>query len=107
MKQRAGILLALIAAFSFSFANAENIIWETEGWASGCKFINRDMSSVQVPANKCGPRCVETSGCTHFTWSSGTCYLKNGDVCRNDAVSTDDPTGVCGIIPSADHACHA
>ena len=40
------------------------------------------------------------TGCTHYTWTEvddGTCSMYDGDVKKEDAFPTDDPTMLCGI----------
>ncbi len=44
---------------------------------------------------------MTTPGCTHFTWTSyngGTCWMKSGDVSKNDAFDVNDGSNVCGIM---------
>lgn len=70
-------------------------------WALACDFSGDDMSNVQTSGADCGQQCAQTSGCTHFTWTTyngGTCWMKSGSVSQNDAVSTGDSSMVCGII---------
>jgi hypothetical protein len=43
---------------------------------------------------------IHVEGCTHFSWTTymgGTCWMKTGAVSKNDAISTSDPTAVCGL----------
>ena len=75
-----------------------------DNWAFACDFSGNDMGSVQVRDEDCGGRCTQTSGCTHFTWTTyngGTCWLKSGSVSKSDATSTNDASMVCGIIGSS------
>ena len=70
-------------------------------WAFACDFPGNDMGNVQVSGADCGGRCAQTSSCTHFTWTSyndGTCWMKSGSVFKNDAVSTNDNSMVCGVL---------
>ena len=79
-----------------------SINWQPTGWAFACDFINNDLQNVIIAAPQCGPRCVSTSGCTHFTWTSyqgGTCWMKSGSVTQSDALPFSDQTAVCGIVP--------
>ncbi|CAF3409652.1 unnamed protein product [Rotaria sp. Silwood1] len=76
------------------------IQWNGKNWAMACDFHGKDLSKVQTTAELCGSKCVETQGCTHFTWArhnGGTCWMKTGAVCQKDAFATNDPTMVCGI----------
>jgi hypothetical protein len=66
-----------------------------------CDFSGNDLSNVEVPADRCGGECQQTPGCTHFVWTTyigGTCWIKTGAVSKNDAISTSDPTAVCGVV---------
>ena len=77
------------------------VSWNGNTWAMSCDFIGNDLSNSAVTVNVCGPTCVRTQGCTHFTWTSlngGTCWMKYGNVSKNDAFVTNDPTMVCGVI---------
>jgi beta-glucanase (GH16 family) len=59
---------------------------------------------VTTLSSQCGPKCVSTTGCTHFTWTtyqSGTCWMKSGKVSQSDAFQTNDNSMVCGIVPSS------
>jgi hypothetical protein len=45
-------------------------------------------------------KCADTTGCTHFTWTtykSDTCWMKKGSTSKNNAVSTNDQSMVCGV----------
>ncbi len=78
-----------------------NINWNGNNWAMSCDFHGNDLSNARVPADRCGPQCEQTPGCTHFTWTQymgGTCWMKKGSVSKNDAFSTTDPTMVCGVL---------
>jgi len=78
-----------------------NINWNGNKWAMSCDFHGNDLSSTQVPADRCGPQCEQTSGCTHFVWTTylgGTCWMKKGPISKNNAVSVNDPSAVCGVL---------
>ena len=95
--------LSLFLTLSFSFANA--IDWNGNNWANGCDFDNHDLSNAQIPGAECGQKCVDTDGCTHFTWTTyngGTCWMKTGSVTKADAVATNDQSYVCGITGTAE-----
>ncbi|CAF1157081.1 unnamed protein product [Rotaria sordida] len=56
---------------------------------------------MKVSPALCPGICAQTQQCTHYTWSNwdgGTCWMKMGDVSRDDAFFTGDPTMVCGIV---------
>ena len=43
---------------------------------------------------------LQLSGCTHYTWTDmdeGSCAMFDGQVKKEDAFPTDDPTMICGI----------
>lgn len=78
-----------------------DITWNGD-WARGCDFVGQDLSKVQVPADQCGPRCTDTPGCTHYTWTtwnSGTCWLKSGPASKADAKASGDDM-LCGVSPN-------
>jgi hypothetical protein len=78
-----------------------NINWNGNKWAMSCDFPGNDLSSTQVPADRCGPQCEQTSGCTHFVWTTylgGTCWMKKGPISKNNAVSVNDASAVCGVL---------
>ncbi|CAF3259932.1 unnamed protein product [Rotaria sp. Silwood2] len=77
-----------------------DINWNGNNWAMSCDFRGSDLSNVQVASNLCGGKCVETQGCTHFTWTQyngGTCWMKYGIVSKSDAFATTDTTMICGV----------
>ncbi|CAF3545538.1 unnamed protein product [Rotaria sp. Silwood1] len=84
-----------------SISNVRGIDWNGNNWAFGCDFNGNDLSNVQIRGEDCGGLCDKTPGCTHFTWTTwkdGTCWLKTGSVTQDDAIATNDPSMVCGII---------
>ena len=97
----------LTILISFSIVNAQ-INWQSGSptgtkWASACDFTNSDLSNKQVASTNCAQTCVNTQGCTHFSWTSfngGTCWMKSGSVSQSDAVYNGNNAIVCGIVPS-------
>jgi hypothetical protein len=90
-----GKILLLQAAFSVNAIN-----WQPGNWAMQCDFKANDLSNAKVQADRCGPTCDITTGCTHFVWTSwqgGTCWMKKGAVSKSNAFATSDPKMVCGI----------
>lgn len=80
---------------------SSGINWNGNDWAFACDFYQNDLKNQRTSADKCGPTCVATSGCTHFAWTTyngGTCWMKSGKVTKNDAFSTGDQTMVCGVV---------
>lgn len=76
--------------------------WNGNDWALNCDFKNQDLSNVKVASSQCGPKCLSTAGCTHYTWTSyngGTCWLKNGLVTKADANYVSLADYVCGVNP--------
>jgi Thaumatin family len=62
------------------------------------------MSSAQVRGQDCGGKCEQTSGCTHYTWTTfngGTCWMKSGRVSKSDAFDTGDQSMICGVTGSS------
>ena len=49
---------------------AQEIQWQSGGWAFACDFKNNDLMNVKIPGSQCGGKCAATQGCTHFTWTS-------------------------------------
>ena len=82
-----------------------NINWNFDAstgsyWAMGCDFVGNDLTNAKIPGEQCSSRCRQTSGCTHFTWTSyqgGTCWMKSGFVTTANAI-TSDPSAVCGLL---------
>lgn len=80
----------------WNFDNGSNL-----SWAMSCDFKGNDLSNVQIRGEQCGSRCRQTLGCTHFSWNNyqgGTCWLKSGQVKKENAFKTNDPTQVCGLL---------
>ncbi|CAF4239970.1 unnamed protein product [Rotaria sp. Silwood2] len=74
--------------------------WNGQYWARSCAFYGNDLYHVKISAELCGEKCSETPQCTHYTWTTsngGTCWIKNGNVSKADALPTNDPTMVCGF----------
>ena len=66
----------------------------------GCDFFGNDLTNSNAFATNfslCEKQCVNTFGCTHFTWNFHTnnCWLKEGRVRPNDVVYSNE--AVCGI----------
>jgi hypothetical protein len=96
MKYRFKVLLLVEIVLS-----VQAIVWQLDNWAFSCDFKNNDLSNSRVLGKDCGPLCVKTRSCTHFTWTTyngGTCWMKKGTVSKYDAFNTDDNTMVCGIV---------
>ncbi|CAF4693478.1 unnamed protein product [Rotaria sp. Silwood2] len=80
------------------------VVWNGQNWARSCDFNGNNLSQVRTPPERCGPTCLHTKECTHYTWTtfnSGTCLMKKGDVSKADAFATNDPDMICGIRTSA------
>lgn len=70
-------------------------------WDHGCDWPGDDIGNVApIGSAKCGPKCMSTSHCTHFTWTNyngGTCWLKGPTGPHSEPIS--GPAGyqsVCG-----------
>ena len=99
MKNKIRLLIAL--QFILNIKNINSVTWQNEDWAFSCDFKNNDLTNVQISWEQCGAKCQETTGCTHFTWTSfngGTCWMKKGSVSKSNAMYTGDKTMVCGIV---------
>ena len=60
-----------------------------------------DLSNTTSPGEDCSGICSKTAWCTHYTWTNfngGTCWLKFGNVGKNNATSSTDKSMVCGIV---------
>lgn len=81
--------------------NGDCVQWNGNDWAPHCEFSGgNELKRVNVPASYCGGQCVSTPGCTHFSWSAGTCKLNGGTVRKVDAFIGEDETAVCGVVSS-------
>jgi len=77
-----------------------SITWN-DNWAFACDFHGNDLTNVQIRSEDCSEQCAQTSGCTHFTWTThndGACWMKSVAVSKSDAYSTDDQSMVCGVL---------
>jgi hypothetical protein len=104
---------ALILFAGFSIISTVNAIdWQPGNWAFACDFHENNLSNVQIRGEDCGGRCAQTDGCTHFTWTNhngGTCWMKRGNVGKENAFDTGDRSMVCGIVgggPNPDPEVH-
>jgi hypothetical protein len=105
MKSSSSIIVCTLFSLLFVHYVRSDIVkrdisWNGNNWAMGCDFTGNDMSNVQIRGEDCGGKCAETSGCTHFAWNSwngGTCWLKQGEATKNDAVPADQDV-VCGVM---------
>ena len=91
------ILFMIIELFSIVTA----INWQTGNWAMSCDFKGNDLSNTTSPDEDCSGICSKTAWCTHYTWTNfngGTCWLKFGNVGKNNATSSTDKSMVCGIV---------
>ena len=69
-----------------------DIIW-TGNLGTSCDFVNNDLANARTSFEDCSIKCNQTVGCTHFTWTiwnGGTCWMKKGIICKDDAFFTDD-----------------
>lgn len=82
-------------------AKLHAIDWKTSShgiWAMDCDFRENNLKNVRSKGEECSQRCLETSGCTHYTWNNyndGTCWMKKGQVSKEKAFSANGV--VCGI----------
>ncbi|CAF3697790.1 unnamed protein product [Adineta steineri] len=69
-------------------------------WAFGCDFPGNNITSMKTRAEDCSSKCTSIAKCSHFAWhstESGTCWLKQGLISKNQAIPTSDPNRICGI----------
>ncbi|XP_047127629.1 proto-oncogene tyrosine-protein kinase receptor Ret isoform X2 [Hydra vulgaris] len=77
----------------------EPVTW-ISSWAVNCDFPEQDLTDAPSQRHECGGRCSSTPECTHFSWSSynsGTCWMKNGNVSKFDAIAVNKDM-LCGVI---------
>ena len=96
------ILLVLVTIDGLSAGRVRRAVnWNGNNWAMSCDFNGNDLSLAQIRGEECSGRCAATAGCTHFAWTrwnGGTCWMKEGDVSKANAVQNNDPTSVCGVL---------
>jgi hypothetical protein len=83
-----------------------NITW-TGNSAISCDFVNDDLSNARTSSQDCSQTCNATIECTHFTWTTwngGTCWMKKGIVCKDDAFLSSEPSIICGVITDEDYS---
>ncbi|CAF1552401.1 unnamed protein product [Adineta ricciae] len=97
----AGIIIGSVLGTRSNNSGADTTInWKGGMWAFACDFNTPNMAAVPTESSLCGPKCIETLNCTHFTWTdmnNGTCFMKAGNITTEDAVRTTDPTMICGV----------
>ncbi|CAF0827833.1 unnamed protein product [Brachionus calyciflorus] len=74
-------------------------------WAFDCDFNENNLKNIQIQGEDCGPACASTPLCTHFTWSdynSGTCWMKQGKVSKDNVVLKPNSGLVCGVMVKKD-----
>ncbi len=97
-------LYVLLIAFKCDRIQSADIIWQSADWTYGCDFKGNDLPNAPTKPLECGPKCLATPGCTHFTWSNmwsnGTCYMKWGSgITQLDAISSNvGNRTLCGIV---------
>ena len=71
-------------------------------WSFNCDFPGNDLGATHMQAIECGKACLSKKECTHYVWNSlegGTCWMKEGEVTRVDAILSTDDDIICGIMP--------
>ncbi|EFX87207.1 hypothetical protein DAPPUDRAFT_236047 [Daphnia pulex] len=91
----------LMAALSMTAESARK--WK-EGdnglvrWDLDCTFESSvHIASKDIPGDQCGRFCLANKDCTHFTYKSGTCYLKRSTIHWQEE---GEYLSACGFIPS-------
>lgn len=97
------LLVIFQVIFLFNLIKVQAVTWQSGNWAFACDFKGNDLTNTRVSADQCGPKCVSTNGCSHFTWTTyngGTCWMKQGVVSKSNAFDTNDRSMVCGVVSS-------
>ena len=79
------------------------IDWSNINYALPCDWSGIVLTVLfQIPnPNTCASRCRQFSGCTRYTYSLGTCWLRGGAVSLSTAINsynTRDNNMVCGYV---------
>ena len=93
------IFLISVLLLLYEIQPSEAIInWAGNTWASGCDFIgNNLLMANNTRFEECEPLCIDTTDCSHYSWSNNVCTLKQGTVYESDAVETNIGTK-CGYL---------
>ena len=69
------------------------------GQSRFCDFKANNILSplINVSHDKCTQLCTQKLECTHYYWSRDTCWMKKGNISKNDAVQNFDSTSWCGF----------
>ncbi len=92
------LIIVNIDLTPFFYFLADKIVWNGD-WGKNCDFGGADFKNDRSNPENCGPLCETTPGCTHYTWNGyngGTCWMKNGDVTKEQAVYIK--YSICGIV---------
>jgi len=98
------MLLRTISLIALLCSSAKAVQWQPGDWAFACDFRGGDIGNARIRGEDCVGKSAQTSGCTHFTWTTfngGTCWMKGGSVSKSDAFDTGDQGVVCGIVSSS------
>lgn len=89
------------------FTDIAGLQWKNKGdvrWARRCDFPGNDIENVTTNGESCGPKCLENSYCTHFSWkhsNGGICWLKSGVANESSAKSVSTESAICGFVKPA------
>lgn len=72
-------------------------------WFTGCDYPNAKFNvlranKLMIDMSKCGAHCLSVKNCTHFTWTLGTCFVKDYHGVPIVQV-VDNRVIICGFIP--------
>lgn len=89
----------LVTAVSMLAHQARAINWQSGSngqvmWGMNCDFYGNDIARQPSSGAECGGICAAYSGCDHFTWNGGYCYLKKA----NNPPVSDSNGAVCGWV---------
>jgi hypothetical protein len=73
-----------------------SITWQGS-WASGCDFLQNDLSSTAAPLDQCGSLCLNIPACTHYSGFQNVCYFKSGPISKDRAFVSNKPGIICGV----------
>ena len=77
---------------------SQQIVWQPGNWAKGCDWPRHEFETEETLSVSCSEECRKTPGCSHYTWNSGTCYMKSGPVNQSEATSSGDDGDICGFL---------
>lgn len=66
---------------------SSEMIWQPNNWSFDCTFSFGKIEEISpYSIDDCFTKCQQ-SICSHFMWHDGECYLNNGTISKENAVS--------------------